>query len=154
MHAQPTPYADVNEVLDQFLADISALLGPRFVGMYVYGSLALGDFDPRGSDIDFVVVTDSDLSVDLVEALHAMHDRFNAGDSPWTTEGAVVSKPVAARWVEKTSARHWAALIERSLIWRKARQDVPSSDELDDTVALIQYTIERCRDFLIATATQ
>jgi hypothetical protein len=68
--------------------------------------------------------------------------------------GAVVSKPVAARWAEKTSARHWAALIERSLIWRKARQDAPSSDELDDTVALIQYTIERCRDFLIATATQ
>jgi len=41
----PTPYADVNEVLHDFLVSIQALLGRRFLGMYVLGSLVLGDFD-------------------------------------------------------------------------------------------------------------
>ena len=43
--AQPTPYPDVNSVLQHFLAQIQAILGDAFTGMYLYGSLAQGDFD-------------------------------------------------------------------------------------------------------------
>ena len=46
----PTPYSDVNAVLHDFLANIQAIVGSHFVGMYVSGSLALGDFDPDSSD--------------------------------------------------------------------------------------------------------
>jgi hypothetical protein len=46
----PTPYADVNAVLYHFLANIQAIVRRHFVGMYVSGSLALGDFDPHSSD--------------------------------------------------------------------------------------------------------
>ncbi len=53
----PTPYADVNAVLSDFLARIRLILGDRFRGMYLDGSLALGDFNPQSSDIDFVVTT-------------------------------------------------------------------------------------------------
>lgn len=65
-----TPYADVNAVLHDFLVSIQAILGSHFRGMYLFGSLALGDFDPHGSDIDFVVVTDADIADDLFGALH------------------------------------------------------------------------------------
>jgi len=254
-----TPYADVNVVLRDFLACIQAISGACFLGMYLDGSLALGDFDPHSSDIDFVVVTDAALSDDLFVALRDMHARFDASDSPWAREveaiyisrdalrrydpnntlcpriergetlvmehldsgwvihcyilrehgmavagpdprplidrvdpqdlrramaaiaeswleparhdraalrrrgtqtymvktlcrmlytldsGAVVSKPVAARWARNISDGRWAALIERASAWRKdpARQDTPSDEEIDDTLALIEYTLEQ-----------
>ena len=89
----PTPYADVNTVLHDFLARIRLILGERFRGMYLDGSLALGDFDPHSSDIDFVVTTDAQLSDGLFLALRDMHARFDASGSPWPTEVEAVYIP-------------------------------------------------------------
>ncbi len=258
----PTPYPDVNVAVSGFLLGARDILGDHFRAMYLSGSLALGDFDAERSDIDFVVVTDSDLPDDLLLALRAMHDRFNASASPWATEveaayipqnalrrydpararhphiergvgeildmdqlgsdwiiqrfilreygvviagpdprtliapvssrdlhqsvvtlmnswwgpmredpaplhrptigyqsyavltmcrilytldtGTVVSKPVAARWARGITDGHWDTLIERALAWRKDGRTVPSDDDVHETLALIQYTHERC----------
>ncbi len=86
MSAHPTPYPDVNAALRYFRSGVQTALGHRFCGMYLTGSLALGDFDPRSSDIDFIVVTDGDVTTDELAALQALHARFNAGESPWATE--------------------------------------------------------------------
>jgi len=257
----PTPYTDVNAVLHDFLARIQVILGDRFRGMYLDGSLALGDFDPHSSDIDFVVTTDVPLSDAHFVVLRDMHARFDDSGSPWATEveavyipqeilrrdapapvwvpriergatlvkehldsswivhwsilrdhgvvvmgpdlrplidpiapqdlrramaalgelwleaarhdrvalqqrggqiymvrtlcrmlytlncGAIVSKPVAARWVQQRLGLRWAALIERAVAWRKdpASQETPSETEISDTLALVEYTLERCR---------
>jgi hypothetical protein len=69
----PTPYADVNIILAELLSGLHSTLGEQFVGLYLYGSLASGDFDPRRSDIDFLVVTRAKLPVDMLSALSAMH---------------------------------------------------------------------------------
>lgn len=90
---QPTPYTDVNAVLAHFLIQIRAILGDQFRGMYLDGSLALGDFNPETSDIDFIVTTDADLSDDQFLALRTMHARFNASDSPWATEVEAIYLP-------------------------------------------------------------
>lgn len=84
---QPTPYRVINELLARFLAAVQAALGPRFVGMYLSGSLALGDFDPKSSDIDLVVVVEGiagsgALADEDVAALRAMHAAFDGGSSP------------------------------------------------------------------------
>ncbi len=55
----PTPYPDVNAVLRLLLEGAQPILGDHFIGLYLYGSLASGDFNPQTSDIDFVVVTDT-----------------------------------------------------------------------------------------------
>ena len=96
MQAQPTAYPAVNAVLADFLAGVQAILGDHFIGMYLYGSLALGDFDPQGSDIDFIVVTDAALSREHFAALREMHARFSAGGSPWAKkiEAAYISQEV------------------------------------------------------------
>jgi hypothetical protein len=70
----PTPYADVNGVLLELLSDVQTVLGDHFVGMYLFGSLAGGDFD-QDSDIDFVVVTDDRVSDTLFSALQTVHMR-------------------------------------------------------------------------------
>jgi hypothetical protein len=95
----PTPFADVNLVLDDFLARIQARLGDRFQGMYLVGSLALGDFDRRSSDIDFVVVTDTPIGDDLFDGLQDMHAQFAASGSAWagSIEAIYVSRSALRR---------------------------------------------------------
>ena len=66
MPPQPARCPDVDTVVEGFSACVQTILKDHFVGMYLYGSLALGDFDSQGSDIDYIVVTDTTLSEDLV----------------------------------------------------------------------------------------
>src|SRR5262245_54733006 len=54
--------------------------------MYLDGSLAIGDFEPDKSDIDFVVVTDGEISAKTFVALQAMHERIATGPSKWAQE--------------------------------------------------------------------
>ncbi|HEV8716188.1 MAG TPA: nucleotidyltransferase domain-containing protein, partial [Candidatus Binatia bacterium] len=81
-----TGYSEVNSVLQELLSGARTLLGHRFIGMYLDGSLAIGDFEPDKSDIDFVVVTEGELSPEMVVALKALHDRIAAGVSKWAKE--------------------------------------------------------------------
>jgi hypothetical protein len=77
-----TGYDDVDHVLGWFLERVRALFGVEFVGMYLYGSLALGDFDSANSDIDFVVVADAEYDSGVIEALRDMHAAFEGSGSP------------------------------------------------------------------------
>jgi hypothetical protein len=79
----PTAYPDVNEALREFHASIQAILWPRLRGMYLVGSLAIGDFDPATSDLDIIVVTARSLPEDRIAALREFHARFGASVSPW-----------------------------------------------------------------------
>lgn len=70
-----TPYPEVNLVLDVLVPEVQSILGDQFVGIYLYGSLANGGFDVD-SDVDFVVVTQDELSEPLFTALQEMHARI------------------------------------------------------------------------------
>lgn len=86
MHKSITPYPDVNTTLLALRAEAQAILGERFLGLYLYGSLSSGDFNLHSSDIDFVVVTDGYLPDDVIAALEAMHTRLWAGDLKWAAK--------------------------------------------------------------------
>jgi hypothetical protein len=254
----PTPYPDVNAIAQAIHSGAQTILGDNFLGMYLSGSLASGDFDPQHSDIDFVVVTVTKLSTETISALTAMHAHLAAGSSKWATElegsyipqhalrrydptqaqhphiyrgtgegesrlalmqhdsdwviqrhilreqgvvlagpapytlidpvspndlrraaletlhgwwapmlhdpdqlrhdgyhaytvvtlcrilytlehGAIVSKPVAARWAQTTQGERWAALIERALAWEMHWSNV------NETLDFLRYTLERSR---------
>ena len=53
---KPTPYTDLKLVLSELVARAQKLLGNLFVGAYLQGSFAIGDFDIY-SDVDFLIVT-------------------------------------------------------------------------------------------------
>ena len=72
---QPTPYPQVNEVLNLLLTSVKEILDEQFVGMYLYGSLSSGDFNPETSDIDFLVITEGILSEERIAELETMHNR-------------------------------------------------------------------------------
>jgi hypothetical protein len=96
----PTPYPDINAVLWRVQADVQPLLGAAFLGLYLSGSLASGDFDPHRSDIDFVVVTSTELPAALLPTLAAMHARITASGLPWATklEGSYMSLHALRRY--------------------------------------------------------
>jgi predicted nucleotidyltransferase len=79
----PTPYPDVNQILLDLLDNARAILGDYFTGMYLYGSLAGGDFDPGRSDIDFLVVTSKELPLIKVSDLEAMHKSIFENGLKW-----------------------------------------------------------------------
>lgn len=70
---------DAAEVIARFLQRADVLLPGRIEGYYLAGSLALDDYQPGQSDVDFVAVTTSPLQpieLDLLRELHAtLHAR-------------------------------------------------------------------------------
>jgi len=79
----PTRYDDINLFLQILLDNVQSVLGDYFTGMYLYGSLASGDFDPERSDIDPLVVTSEELPENLISDLEVMHKRIYESGSGW-----------------------------------------------------------------------
>jgi hypothetical protein len=98
---QPTPYQDVNVFVDLLQANMRAILGDQFVGLYLGGSLALGDFNPQRSDIDFVAITAEQLPPVMVVALELMHARLWAAEIKWgrKLDGSYVPQQVFRHWI-------------------------------------------------------
>jgi hypothetical protein len=96
---QYTHYDDVNAILEILLADTKEILKEQFVGMYLYGSLSSGDFDPESSDIDFVAVTESILPDEIISALDALHKNIWASGMKWASklEGSYIPKDLIRR---------------------------------------------------------
>jgi hypothetical protein len=78
----PTPYPDLNQVLKTLVERVQAALGETFVGAYLQGSFAVGDFDEH-SDVDFIIVTEDALSDQQVEALQIIHAQVYALEIAW-----------------------------------------------------------------------
>ncbi len=78
----PTPYAELNGVLLEFVECTQSVLGDSFVAACLQGSFATGGFDQH-SDVDFVVVVEEELSVWQAQALQGMHERLYHRPCPW-----------------------------------------------------------------------
>ena len=91
---QWTPHPAINELLHDLLDRVRNIAGSERVGIYLYGSLASGDFQRDRSDIDVVVVTANTLAEPVVSALASMHREMAAG-SPWARKLEVAYLPAA-----------------------------------------------------------
>jgi predicted nucleotidyltransferase len=67
-----TAYAEIDDLLDDLLARMQAVLNEKLVGVYLYGSLVWGDFDRESSDIDLVVATATDIDAQEFRDLDAL----------------------------------------------------------------------------------
>ncbi|MEO7019942.1 MAG: nucleotidyltransferase domain-containing protein [Ktedonobacteraceae bacterium] len=96
------------------------ILGTQIVGLYLYGSLSLGDFDPASNDVDFLVVTEGELPEETLEQLRV-----------------VSSKPQAAVRAQEAYPQ-WRPIIERSLTWRSQHE----KDDLTETLAFLREALK------------
>jgi predicted nucleotidyltransferase len=77
-----TDYPDLDEILRGHAGRLREVLGDQLVGVYLLGSLAIGDFDST-SDIDFVVVTTGEMSAAHVEQVQFVHRQTYGQDNRW-----------------------------------------------------------------------
>lgn len=88
-----TDYPELNAVLGKLVADARSILAENFCGAYLQGSFALGEADEH-SDVDFLIVTQGEISEEQLTQLQAMHKRIYALDAPWAQhlEGSYVPR--------------------------------------------------------------
>src|SRR5689334_19662460 len=104
MHLHPTPFPEVNEVLDRLLTKMKSILGEKLVGLYLYGSLASGDFDLDISDIDLLAATATDIDDREVAALQQMHREIAGKYDRWAVRIDVLYYSVRGLQTFKTQA--------------------------------------------------
>lgn len=77
-----TPYPELDSILKVLVTSVQRALADTFVGAYLQGSFAVGDFD-RDSDADFVVAVKDELTSEQVAALQAVHEHVYGLESEW-----------------------------------------------------------------------
>jgi hypothetical protein len=68
---------EMASVLQRLVAGVESVLGSNFLGAYLVGSLATGDFD-LDSDVDFLILTNAELSDAEVQSLQQVHVDIHA----------------------------------------------------------------------------
>ena len=63
----------VRQVLDEYIALVHDALPGLLAGVYLHGSLALGAFDSKLSDIDFITITSRRCTAADIDSLRAIH---------------------------------------------------------------------------------
>lgn len=112
---------EVTPLLDVLLALIREALPDNVVGVYLTGSLALGEFDPATSDVDILVVTERAASDAEFAALAAVHGRIPPVGNEFGQEYEVyyVDRETMRRWAR--GQRHLRAEPDAALHWETQR---------------------------------
>lgn len=113
----PTPYPELNAVLQELVESVQAVLDNSFVAAYLQGSFAVGDFD-RHSDVDFIVAIEDELSEARVDALQAMHERIYSLDCAWAQhlEGSYFPKRILKDYSQRGKQLWYLDHGSRSLV--------------------------------------
>jgi hypothetical protein len=78
-----TGRAALGPLLNHLAAGIRGVLGTKLLGLYLWGSFAVGDFDPRISDLDLVAALSADVDAREYAALGAMHEALARAYPEW-----------------------------------------------------------------------
>jgi hypothetical protein len=103
---RPTPFAELNELLAEFVRRVRAILGDDFVGAYLTGSFALGDPD-TASDCDFLVVAADQPTVEQEFALRTLHEEIVTWPGYWAYNLEGSYAPKADLRALATFGRQW-----------------------------------------------
>lgn len=91
-----TQYQDVNQILEILLAGMKSVLEDKLLGLYLEGSLVVGNFDSGISDIDLTAALASDVTDNELEGLEKMHAALVAEHQEWYDRIEVCYVSVAA----------------------------------------------------------
>ena len=107
---RPTSHPHVNAILATLLSEMQRILGDKLVGLYLYGSLVVGDFENESSDIDLLAATSVDIEDRDFDALKQMHDDFARHHQEWEGRIEVQYLSVAALRIFKAQTHKMAVI--------------------------------------------
>lgn len=76
-------FPKVNKLINEILSHQKRILGDKMVGLYLYGSLAQGDFNESISDIDLLCAITSGLDKNEFDMLLQMHKDLEMRNKEW-----------------------------------------------------------------------
>ena len=103
------PYPELRQVLNIFVDEISAALREKLVGIYLVGSIASGDFD-LDSDIDFLVVTNTELTEANIKLLQDIQIKIHAID-------CYPAKHLEGSYISISDLNNWNIVGEKKLYY-------------------------------------
>ncbi|MHB1456003.1 MAG: nucleotidyltransferase domain-containing protein [Armatimonadota bacterium] len=66
--------------MNRFSRNLGGIIGDNLLSVILFGSAVMGDFRPGEGDLDFVVVTRTDMSDSDCKAIFDLHDRMRTGE--------------------------------------------------------------------------
>jgi predicted nucleotidyltransferase len=103
------PYPELREVLNAFVDETQAELSGNLIGIYLVGSIAIGDFD-LDSDVDFLVVTNPDLTEANRTALQAIQAKLHEMD-------CYPAKHLEGSYISMADLNDWKTVGEKNLCY-------------------------------------
>jgi hypothetical protein len=125
---------DVTVMLDALLPGVQDALSDNLVGVYLRGSLALGDFIPATSDIDALVVTERPVGEAEFAALADLHARLAASSHAYANRLEIAYVDRAAWRRYRPGLRHPSLGQGETLAWAEHR----------DNWILERWTVREC----------
>ena len=74
---------DVDQLLSKIVELLSERLGPVLTGLYLHGSLVVGDFAPGRSDVDLIAVLTVQPDDEVLASLGGVHDKVSELFPTW-----------------------------------------------------------------------
>jgi len=103
------PYPELRDVLNMFVDEISAELRENLVGIYLVGSIASGDFD-LDSDVDFLVVTNTELTEANMKALQDIQIKIHGFD-------CYPAKHLEGSYISISDLNDWSTVGQKKLYY-------------------------------------
>jgi len=82
----------IQPLLDDFLAEVNQTLPGLLNGFYLYGSIALGNFHPTKSDVDFVAILNRPATENEIAQLSLIHERIHETYPAHQMDGSYLQK--------------------------------------------------------------
>lgn len=101
---------DMERLLNGLCSQIRQVLGRELVGLYLYGSLVLGDFDEGISDVDLLAATAADIDDRAFGRLQALHADFAKDHPAWEQRIEIAYLSVAGLRTFRTQESRMAVI--------------------------------------------
>ena len=103
------PYPELRKVLNAFVEEVAEELSENLVGIYLVGSIASGDFD-LDSDVDFLVVTNIELTEANMKALQEIQIRIHDMD-------CYPAKHLEGSYISISDLNNWSIVGEKKIYY-------------------------------------
>ena len=87
---------EIKDFVHNLNRNIKGILNGNYIGLYLHGSLAMGGFNPKSSDIDILVITKESIGSEVKRELIRLF--LLVSNSPY---------PIEISFISKNQLRHW-----------------------------------------------
>lgn len=155
--------AEVKQLMEQYIVGLKEIfLDGKIVGVYVYGSIALGAFHIETSDVDFVAVLNDSVSEAEKQQIVELHKKMSESTLGKRMDGMYIpladlgkynheineyvycadGKANIGHW-DINAVTWWTLKNQGITVIGKEVEDLPLQIKWDDVVNTMQYNVEQ-----------